>query len=739
MKTLLNSYFTDLFLFLKSTDFSKAILIGFGVTIPVLAGIYTGNLEIGLAIAFGAFWCSPSDVSGRFRNKVVGILLATAMIMVVTFMAGYFVRETWWLLLVLGFLTFCISYISIYGFRASLISFSGLLALVLSFAHDAKVLLNYEYTLLVGLGGIWYLLLVTIREKINPKGALEEALNNTYELSADFLDIRRRILTNLGKQDVLQRELLEVQTQLTEQHETLREILLVSRKSSGQSQYLNERLLILVALVDILESAVAHPVNYSKMEKLAERYPGLVEQFGELIGGMSLQLHDIARAGNSVKKLPSHSHLTELSNKLKVEIESCQADFESFLTFKNLLEYLEKQLEKINRIKWVLGNPGSEEIEMVDRKLLKKFKVNREYDPRDLLRNLNFRSAIFKHSLRLAVTMMVGYGVGWYYDFQNPYWILLTIIVIMRPNYGLTKKRFKERIVGTLIGGALAVGVVFLVRDVYVYAVLGIGSLVLAFSMLQRNYRTAAVFITLSVIFIYAIIRPDVLTVIQYRLLDTLIGAGLSLVSVLFLWPAWGFLEIKDSILGSVKANRSFLEQIAEYYRQKGAVPPALRLARKEAFLQSSQLNTAYQQMAQEPESKQLYLDEIYKLVVLNHSFLTALASLSTYFQTRPTTKASEFFDKAIAHIDENMRLLICALEDEEFECPEPEVKSQDFKIPGTSEAMTELDALGISIQPQNEQEYQEAHLVMEQLRWLHTLSNQMMKLTSMIDFQREF
>ncbi|NNF19433.1 MAG: hypothetical protein HKN61_06615 [Flavobacteriaceae bacterium] len=739
MNIAIKSYITDLFQFLKSTDFSKAILIGFGVTIPVLTGIYTGRLEIGLAIAFGAFWCSPSDVSGRFRNKVVGILLATALIMIVTFMAGYFVRETWWLLLVLGILTFGISYISIYGFRASLISFSGLLALVLSFAHDAKVLLNYEYTLLVGLGGIWYLLLMSIREKINPKGALEEALNNTYELSADFLDIRRRILTNQGEQDKLQRELLGLQTQLTEQHETLREILLVSRKSSGQSQYLNERLLILVALVDILESAVAHPVNYSKMEKLAERYSDFVGQFGELIGGMSRQLYDIAQAGNSVKKLPSHSHLNELSDKLEQEIESCQPDFESYLTFKNLLEYLEKQLEKINRIKWILGNPGSDEIEMVDKKLLKQFKVNKEYDPKVLLRNLNFRSAIFKHSLRLAVTMMVGYGVGWYYDFQNPYWILLTIIVIMRPNYGLTKKRFKERIVGTLIGGALAVGVVYLVRDVYVYAVLGVGSLVLAFSMLQRNYRTAAVFITLSVIFIYAIIRPDVLTVIQYRLLDTLIGAGLSLVSVLFLWPAWGFLEIKDSILGSVRANKKFLEQIAEYYRQKGAIPPELRLSRKEAFLQSSQLNTAYQQMAQEPESKQLYLEEIYKLVVLNHSFLTALASLSTYFQTRPTTKASEFFDNAVAHIDENLRLLVCALEDKEFDCPEPDTKPRDFEIPAKIEAMTELDALGGSIHPSNEQEFQEAHLVMEQLRWLQTLSVQMMGLTSKINFEQEF
>lgn len=64
---------------------------------------------------------------------------------------------------------------------------------------------------------------------------------------------------------------------------------------------------------------------------------------------------------------------------------------------------------------------------------------------------------------------------------------LLTIIVILRPSYGLTKTRSKDRIIGTLLGGAIAVGLVYLIQNPYVYGVLGVACLIIAFSMVQKN------------------------------------------------------------------------------------------------------------------------------------------------------------------------------------------------------------------------------------------------------------
>ena len=144
--------FKDLVRFLKSTSFSKALLIGVAVTVPIALGVAFGHFEIGLALCFGAFWSSPSDVSGSYRHKKIGILFSAALVMVVTFIGGYLDLTAAILIPLLGLLSFAIAYLSVFGFRASLISFSGLLALVLSFAHDPQELEVYQYALLTGLG-----------------------------------------------------------------------------------------------------------------------------------------------------------------------------------------------------------------------------------------------------------------------------------------------------------------------------------------------------------------------------------------------------------------------------------------------------------------------------------------------------------------------------------------------------------------------------------------------------------
>jgi uncharacterized membrane protein YccC len=61
-----------------------------------------------------------------------------------------------------------------------------------------------------------------------------------------------------------------------------------------------------------------------------------------------------------------------------------------------------------------------------------------------MIENLSFSSTVFRHSLRLTITILIGFIIG-SPPFQNAYWIVLTI-VIMRQGYGLTKQRTFHRI-----------------------------------------------------------------------------------------------------------------------------------------------------------------------------------------------------------------------------------------------------------------------------------------------------
>ena len=310
-------------------------------------------------------------------------------------------------------------------------------------------------------------------------------------------------------------------------------------------------------------------------------------------------MNAIAENISSPQKLRSNNKIDDFQKKIKRDIAdystaSDETFDENLLLLKNLYKYQKEQIKKIQKIEWLLKNPAQREISLLKKEDSQRFLTKQSYDIEVLTGNLNLRSPIFKHSLRLAVMTMIGYGVGMFFSVQNAYWILLTLIVIMRPTFGLTKTRSKERTIGTLIGGALAVGIVLITQNTTAYGILAIVSLVIAFSMVQRNYKAAATFITLSVVFIYALLRPDIFNVIQYRVMDTLIGAGLATLGNLLLWPAWEIQGMQKTLLETLKANRLYLEEIIGYYNQKGIIPSKYKVARKKAFLEMSNLSAAF-------------------------------------------------------------------------------------------------------------------------------------------------
>lgn len=732
----------DLSEYFNSTDFSKAILLGIALTVPIIVGVKLNLLPVGITITVGAMLASPSDVSGSIRHKIAGILFATLLAMGVSLIGSYLHLSPWLLFPILGILMFSISYLAIYGFRASLISFSGLLALVLSFSNVSSGMQPYERMLLIGVGGLWYAALSLLRHLIFPKRPTEYYLAKTLKLTGEYLKIRGELVAETKDRSELLKKLLNTQTELTALHETLRDLLISSRTGSGKSEYEGKRMLIFVQLVDMLELAMANPVNYSKTDALFREKPDQLKDFQGLLFAMGSRLHVIADNLSTPKRIRNGTKIEQFLESIKNDISEyakvLQPFDENLVMLRNLYKYQKEQTKKIEKIEWLLKNPAQREISMMNKEDSRRFLTKQKYDLEVLVENFNLRSPIFKHSLRLGAMTMIGYGVGMLFAVQNPYWILLTLIVIMRPTFGLTKTRSKERTLGTLIGGALAVGIVLLTQNPTVYGVLAIVSLVIAFSMVQRNYKAAATFITLSVVFIYALLRPDIFSVIQYRVTDTLIGAGLATLGNLLLWPAWEIQSMQQTLLETVKANRVYLEEIISFYNKKGNLPAQYKVARKKAFLKMSDLSAAFQRMTQEPKSKRKNLDKFYEIAMLNHTFLSSLASLSTYILNNPTTPASENFNKVSSKIVRNLFEAETILKEgitADMEKMEPNETDSGDIFEATFGAKIVLQDPD---RPKGEDyhlQVEEAHLVREQLKWLLAMSKKIPKLLKEIQF----
>lgn len=740
-KNTYKNWFNQLIDFIRETDFSGPIMVCLALITPIAIGYNLGLLEYFIPITLGAFLASPSDVNGSIRLKLTGILLSSILAMFVTFIGGYLSSNLWIFLPMFGILMFAISYLSIFGFRASLISFSGLFALVVSTSNvEGLGLPTYIFSLLVGVGGLWYICVAILHHLFFRKTPIEKTLAKAFKLTAQFIDIRGKLINSENNRVELSKELLDLQIELTNEHETLRELLILNRRGFGRSNYQDKRLLVFIELIEMLELAVASPIDYTKTDKLFNQNSQQMFAFQKLIFEMSKQLHQISKQLSTPLKIKGNK---KLFKGLK-EIENLIKDFESLkdnpfdsdvLMLKNLFKYQKHQVDKIKKIKWLLQNKNQKELNKLRKKDLINFVSQPDYNVNLLIENFNFNSSIFRHSLRIAVVSIVGYMIGLVFDLQNSYWILLTLVVIMRPAYGLTKTRSQERTIGTLIGGGIAIVVILLVNSFIVYAILAIISFILSLAMIQKNYKSAAAFITLNVVFIYTLFVPDIFHVIQFRIIDTVIATGLAIVGNILLWPAWEIKSIENTLLESIKANKQYLKEVAKYYNTVGEPSEAYKLSRKRAFLAMSDLSASFQRMAQEPKTQQNKLEKTYEIAMLNNTFLVATASLGTYTINNPTTPASSNFNKIIKYIQQNLSiaeslLINQATEYKTIDSTEilQSIYGKDFK------EIVQLDMMDDKVE--KSLKIEEAHFVYELLKWMLSLTNKNIRLLSEINFK---
>ena len=722
--------------FLKSIDFFKSITLLFAILVPLALFGWLDKLPLAVSVVTGVFLCSPSDVPGSIRHMALGMVVSSLLAILNTLAIHLSLGSVWILLPVLSVLVFCNSMLSVYGFRASLVSFSGLLAMILAFAHPTSGIDLLIHLGLILAGCLWYLGVSLLVHLLMYRRQNQLILAECMNLTAQYLRIRGELVYHPKQTDSLQKELFRLQTDINEKHEKLREIFATERTRSGRSYSANKYVLIFIDLIDILELAIANPANYQRISTFFGKEDDSLKPFVDILYALSDQLEVLAAVVSGDQKLKTQPEGNPLYEKAHDSIlrysarHQFPATNEGVLILKSMLDYERKQQQKIASIERVLRDVVDQDQLIHRSQEAKQFISHQDYDPRIIGQNLTPTSTIFRHAMRLTVTVLAGYALGAALPVQNSYWIILTIIIVMRPGYGLTKSRSIQRVCGTLIGAGIALGIVLLISNPYVYGILAAVSLIFGFSLVQKNYGSAATFITLYVIFLYALLRPDAIPVIQFRVLDTLLGAGLAFLASFFLWPSWEFLNIRQVIADSIQANRHYLRAISAFYQNKGALPTSYKLARKEAFLAIGNLSAAFQRMSQEPTSKRQHYVSIYEMAVLNHTLLAAAAALGTFIQTHITSEKSPHFQTFIDSIDRNLEAAQASL-NQEAPVAGPDPVSLDTATSYLERQYREVAEhhkhfSPESLLPEHEEKHhplQEASLVTGQLTWLHALS----------------
>ncbi len=165
-----------------------------------------------------------------------------------------------------------------------------------------------------------------------------------------------------------------------------------------------------------------------------------------------------------------------------------------------------------------------------------------------LSRNFTPESALFRHAVRMSLVLCVGYAFIQITGLHHGYWILLTSLFVCQPNYNATRHRLALRIIGTLVGVAIGLPVLYFVPSVEGQLILIVITGVLFFAFRNVQYAHATMFITLLVLLCFNLLGR--VEVALPRVVDTLLGCAIAWAAVSFIWPDWRFVICRASWTG---------------------------------------------------------------------------------------------------------------------------------------------------------------------------------------------
>ena len=195
--------------------------------------------------------------------------------------------------------------------------------------------------------------------------------------------------------------------------------------------------------------------------------------------------------------------------------------------------------------------------------------------------HLSLHSPFGRHAVRLGVTLALAVAIGERLPALRGYWIALTAVIILRPDFTSTFSRGFARIGGTVVGVLASTAIVLLVPDTpHVSLALAILFATLGYAVFQINYAVYSLCITAYVVFIISLTGSPERSAILNRLIATSIGSALAMFSYV-VWPTWEAAHTRARFHALLQKDREYsgmlFEGLADPPKRDAAELSALR------------------------------------------------------------------------------------------------------------------------------------------------------------------
>ncbi|HEY2505211.1 MAG TPA: FUSC family protein [Streptosporangiaceae bacterium] len=578
---------------------AQAVRAAIGVLVPLVAGVATNHVEYGSYAALGALPAGFVSFRGVNRTRVAAVLAAAAGMAVSTFVGGTAAEGLPWAL---------IPIVLIWGYATGLLAAIGPTALVVTLQWPVALLVASAIPLepgpaairagLVLAGGLWQCLLVVSSWVTGRGGAERAAMAESFRsLSKYAADLAA------GRQGPPAPADMPGTQALTDPNPLLRTVA-------------RQHLLDLVTEAERIRATLTALGAYRPdgVPSLAGRrfLTGAAEVLDHVAGTMT------GRPRQRTIELAAARHvLAGLSAETGT---SWQWSGEALLG----------QLRAACRIagRLIGGEPGRRKGRGTGRW---RHQATTQTDIALTLRaSLGASSEAGRHAIRLAVVAATAELIALASGLSHGYWAVLTVFIVLRPDYSSTVYRGMQRAVGTIVGAGLGVATVLLDHVGRSVLLAGIGvSLLAAYAVFTVNYLLYGVFLTDFVVVLLALLGlPPVPTALA-RLAGTGVGAGLALLAYVA-WPSWGGTSASEKFAELISAQGRYAAAVLRSYAAPpGAARPRLGPLQVAARRTRIDADAAADRLAGEPDHPPMTAALASALVAATHETAAACLTLT--------------------------------------------------------------------------------------------------------------
>lgn len=632
-----------------SRSFTSGLISAAGVLLMGLLGYAAGGMAFAVPLSTGALTICFADNPAPLRVKAVELLFST-------FAGGLYFALVWaslghpWLqLLLVPLLGFSAGLVSLWGKRALAISFSLLfIAIITLGAHSAADLSTYMLGVTSFLvGGLLYTGYALLLSRILRNRTKQQALAELLDALAAYMTWQSNFYELQTTDDESVGRAAALQGQVNDALQSARDLVLRERKQPLDAVWTR----MLLDMLDLFEAQLAAQTDSQLLRQQFEGTDVLdglhagTAQTASALSDLALALlHN--REPDAPAPDPSRwAAVSSLADRLLRATPAPQTE-QARAALGSLLHTLREIDHWVTRLQatYAARDTAVDEPALPDVNL---FVSAWRYEPRQLLAHLRLRSPIFRHAVRLGLSLLCGQLVArlLFAHQTHDYWILLTIAVILRPNYGVTRQRLKDRLLGTLIGCFF----VALLLDLHLGLPTILGTLFLALTFsrtfVTTNFRFTAIAASIQALLMARLLGGDIRFLVNQRLIDTVIGAALAW-GFSYLLPRWEYEDAPHQVAALMRAQRDYAQTVLALEQSDERT---FRIARKRLFDTLAGMTSLYIRMLEEPRRQRRALQSLGRLIT--HSYLLAahLASMRVLRAVRAKRLTPQAIDALIA------------------------------------------------------------------------------------------